>query len=267
MSLRATAPKTGVTGVIVATAIGFIVTSVAIMMLAVTWIDPSDRSEYFWRRTIWTEFLLALVWAYVGGFFSLLLRRHRSVKGLGAILPSLGVAIFFYVGSSLLLTMVAAFWPGANSWELVSQVYKAAGLVVVLIFLYFSWAAGVADTEPIPPDISTPHALAVLLRKGEFAFRTRKQANDDADLTGELEEVALGLKALREWIEYSIPHAGRIGAESRYLTFGHAVEQLSDDCLQLAAGDIDSTGIKMCIRRVNDLKNEIQNIAQSLRSG
>jgi len=262
MSLSA-APKTGV---LIATAVGFVVTSIAFVMLVMTWIDPSDRSEYFWRRIIWTEFLVGLEWAYVGGFFSLLLRGNRSVKGFDAILPSLGAAIFFYVASSLLLMIVAAFWPGANSWELVSQLYEAAGLVVILIFLYFSWAAGVTDTEPIPPGISTPHALAALVRKGEGALLARQTSNADAELTEGLEVLALGLKALRERIEHSIPHASRIGEESSYLAFSRVVKQLSDDCLQLATGKLDVAGIQICIRRVNDLKNEIQHIVQSLRS-
>ena len=264
MSFRVGASRLGV---IVAAGIGFTVTSIAIVMLAVTWIDPSDRTEYFWRRLIWTDFLLALAWAYVGGFFSLVIRKNRSVKGLGAIMPGLGVAIFFYVGSSLLLMMVAAFWPGANSWELVSQVYKSAGLVVVLIFLYFSWVAGIADTEPIPPGISTPHELAVLLGKAEGVLLPRFTPNTDAYVTSGFEELALGLKALRERIQYSIPHAGRIGSENSYFAFSRAIDQLADDCLQLATGDLDAPRVKICIRQVNDLKIEIQNIAQLLRSG
>ena len=170
-------------GVAIATILGFAATSTAIIALALMWIDPADRSEYFWRRVIWTEFLAGLVWAYVGGFFSLLVRKNRDVKGLGAILPGLGVTIFFYAVSSFLLMMVvAAFSPGGESWELVSQIYKTAGLVVILIFLYFSWAAGVAESEPIPPGILTPYQLATLLLRGENALQAKRVFCVETDL-------------------------------------------------------------------------------------
>lgn len=253
-------------GVVVAAGIGCFVTSLSIIVIALTWIEPADRSEYFWQRIAWTVFLVALAWAYVGGFFSLLVRRHRSVKGWGAILPGLGVAIFLYVASSLLLMSLAAFWPRAHSWEVASQVYKTAGLVVVLIFLYFSWAAGVADTDPIPEGVPTPRSMTAMLSKADrsLAAHMRLGAGDGSGAV--LEQLAGCLRNLREQIQYSIPHVGRIGAENSYFAFAQAIDSLSADCIQISNADFDSEQIQVQIRKVNDLMIEIQNIAQLLHS-
>lgn len=253
-------------GVPLATVLGFAVTSIAILALALTWVDSAERSEYFWQRVIWTEFLAGLVWAYIGGFFSLLVRKNRSVKGLGAILPGLGVAIFFYAGSSFLFMMVAVFWPG-GSWELVSQIYKAAGLIIVIIFLYFSWAAGVAETEPIPAGVLTPNELAVLLRRGENALQIKHSYCVEADLMGRIDTLRLALKALREKLEYAIPHAGRIGGDACYVTLSGEIEKLSKECLELTGANLNAEKLQLAEVRVAELISEVQSIAQTLRSG
>ena len=254
-------------GVALATILGFAATSIAIFALALTLIDPADRSEFFWRRVIWTEFLAGLVWAYIGGFFSLLVRKNRSVKGLGAILPGLGVAIFFYAGSSFLFMMATAFWPGAGSWELVSQIYKITGLIIVVIFLYFAWAAGVAETEPIPAGVLTPNELAILLRRGENAIQVKQGSCVEADLRERLDSLRLTLKALREKIEYSIPHAGRIGEDASYVAFSGEIKKLCNECLELSGAKLDAERVQPTAVRAAELISEVQTIAQTLRNG
>jgi len=254
-----------VMGIITATIIGFIVTSITIISIPLILTKPTMRSPFFWQRIAWTEFLAALVWAYIGGFFSLVIPKNRSIRGLGAVLPALGIIIFIYTASSFILMMIAAYFPQFSSLNMASQVYRAAGLVIIVVFLFFSWITGIADSQPIPQGIHTPKELTIYLQQEENALLSRRNLIDSSEIVDKINALQISLKTLREKIQYSIPYAGRIGANNGYIDFSNAVNKLCEDCSNLDTQLLDGAEVQSLIQRASALSSEVQNIAQELQ--
>lgn len=254
-------------GITVATIIGFVVTSITIALVPLILTETASRSPFFWQRIAWTEFLAALIWAYIGGFFSLVIPRNRSVRGLGAVLPALGIAIFFYSISSFILMMIAAYFPMVNSLNMASQIYRAAGLVIIVIFLFFSWISGMVDAEAIPEGVHTPKDLTISLQSQENALFAQQGFPTSSDLKDKVNTLRISLKSLREKIQYSIPHAGKIGSDAAYINFSNAVIKLCEDCSDMNSQTLDIDKLQSIIQYVSDLNSQVNNIAQNLRKG
>lgn len=250
-------------GIITATIIGFIVTSITIISVPLILTEPALRSPHFWQRIAWTEFLAALVWAYIGGFFSLVIPKNRSIRGLGAVLPALGIIIFFYAASSFILMMIAAYFPQFSSLNMALQLYRAAGLVIIVIFLFFSWITGVADSHPIPPGIYTPKELIISLQREEKVLLSQRNLISSSEIVDKIHALQISLKTLREKIQYSIPHAGRIGANNGYIDFSNAVNKLCEDCSNLDTQLLDGGEVQSIIQRASALSGEVQTIELS----
>ncbi len=252
-------------GILTATIIGFAATSITIVSVPLILTEPAMRSPHFWQRIAWTEFLAALVWSYIGGFFSLVIPKHRSIRGLGAVLPALGIAIFFYAASSFILMMIAAYLPHFSSLNMASQIYKTTGLVIIVVFLFFSWITGIADSQPIPPGIRTPKELIISLQREENALLSQRNLINSPEIADKIHELRISLKGIREKVQYSIPHAGRIGANNGYIDFSNAINKLCEDCSKLDASALNSSILQSIIQRASALSSEVQVIAQTLR--
>lgn len=244
--------------------IGFAATFITIVLVPLIITEAASRSPYFWQRIAWTEFLAALVWVYIGGFFSLVIPKNRSIRGLGAVLPALGIAIFFYVVLSFVLMMIAAYLPHFRSLNVASQVYRTAGLVIIIVFLFFSWVTGTADTQPIPTGVYTPQELTISLQRVENALLSQ-QVFIKPDVKACFDAFRTSLKNLREKVQYSIPHVGRIGSNDGYVVFSKAVIRLCEDCSALDAQALDIEKLESGIQQISVLSRQLQSIVQTLR--
>jgi hypothetical protein len=253
-------------GITAATLIGFAVTSIAIVLVPLILTDQTSRSAYFWQRIAWTEFLAILIWAYLGGFFSLVIPKNRSIRGLGAILPALGIAIFFYSISSFVLMMISAYFPQLHSLYVASQVYKTAGLVIIIVLLFLSRVSGMVDTESIPEGVHSPKDLTISLQSQENVLSAQYNYPLLSDQKDKVNVLRNSLKSLREKIQYSIPHAGRIGSDNAYVAFSNEVIQLCEDCSKLNVQAIDVERLHSVIQNISDLNGRVQSIAQNLRN-
>jgi hypothetical protein len=250
----------------IATTIGFLATGITIVLLPLILTDPESRSVFFWRRIAWTEFLAALVWAYIGGFFSLIVPKNRSLSRLGGVLPALGIVIFFYTFSSFLFMMIAAYLPQVSVINMASQVYRAAGLVVIIVFLFFSWITGTAGSEPIPKGILAPNELIISIQNEENKLLMRQGVFIPLEVKDGFGDLRVALKSLREKIQYSIPHAGRIGTNADYIAFSKSVAQLCEDCSNAnKAESFDAGKMNSIIQSLAVLQGQVNCIAQNLR--
>ena len=196
------------TKITVASLIGFAVTIITIVLVPLILTDQTSRSPFFWQRIAWTEFLAALIWAYLCGFFSLVIPKNRSIRGLGAVLPALGVVIFFYSLTSFILMMIAAYFPQLHSLNMASQVYRAAGLIIIMVFLFFSWVSGTADAESIPEGVHSPKELTISLQSQENALSAQHNNPLPSEQKDTVNILRNSLKSLREKIQYSMESAG-----------------------------------------------------------
>lgn len=252
--------------IIAATLIGFVVTCITIVLVPLLLNDPASRSVYFWQRIVWTEFLAALIWAYIGGFFSLIIPKNRSIRGLGGVLPALGIVIFFYSISSFIMMMIAAYFPQINYLNMASQIYRAAGLIVVIIFLFFSWISGMADTNAIPEGVRSPKDLIIALQSQENALLSQQSFLISKDHKDKVALLINSLKSLREKIQYSIPHVGKIGSDNKYVAFSNDVIHLCETCSALNVQAIDIERIQSDIKQISVLNSRVQSIAHNLRN-
>lgn len=242
--------------------IGFAVTSIAVIAIPLILNAPAGRSEYFWSRIIWTEVLVTLIWLYLSGFIYLVLPKYRSQKGLGAVLPSLGVVIFVYAFSSFAIMVLAAYFPAFNTVNLVVQICLAAGSIVIVIFIHFSKVAGITGTDQIFDGVASPKELILQIKNQENSIASKSINNQgDGDIIATLNN---SLKNLRETIAYSIPHVGRFGNSERYQVFSKKVSDLCSDCTEVIV-KIDSGKIQTILQRSIKLKEEVKNIAQHIR--
>lgn len=262
MKTDTASPPIGTTS---ATIIGFGATSIAIILVPVILTEPASRSALFWQRVAWTEFLATLIWAYIGGFFSLVIPKNRSIPGLGAVLPAVGIVVFSYSISSFIFMMIAAYLPQFSSLNMASQVYRLAGLVIVIVFLFFSWISGKIDTEAIPKGVHAPKDLVIFLQSRENELITQQNNPLSTDIKDKVNTLRISLKNLREKIQYSIPHAGRIGKDKTYCDFSNAVIKLCEDCSRLGSEASDVEKMQTIINNVSILNGQAQSIAQTLR--
>jgi hypothetical protein len=251
-------------GITTATLIGFAVTSIAIVVVAFILTDKTSISAYYWQRIAWMELFAVLIWAYLGGFFSLVIPKNRSIRGLGAILPALGIVIVFYSISSFILMVLAAYFPQYHYLNMVSQVFNVAGLVIIIVFLFFSWVSGIVDAGSIPEGVISPKDLIIALQSQENALFSQYNYPLPLDQKDKVNILRNSLKNLREKIQYSIPHAGKIGSDSAYITFSHEVIQLCEGCSKLNVQTADVESLQSVIQNVSDLNGRIQSIAQNL---
>lgn len=252
-------------GIGIATLIGFCATSVAIFIIPQLLIEVAERSDQFWQRVLWTEFLALLIWLYIGGFFSLVSPRYRAVQGLGAILPSIGIVIICYAVISFTIMMVASYFPQLRPIHYASQIDRFAGLIVIAVFLYFSWRTGIAGAEPIPERILSPKQLIILLQQLEMAITRDVKSAVESENVALLVAMGGSLRKLRETISYSMPHVGALGTNIKYAEFSSKIAHL---CADISAVNL-KTDIKERIhpQKADDLVYEAIYIAQSLRTG
>jgi len=251
-------------GITVATVIGFLATGITILCVPIILTASNTRSQFFWNRILWAEFLAVLVWAYIGGFFSLVIPKNRSIRGLGAIMPALGVIIFFYAISSLIVMIAAAYFPQIGYLNTVSQIYKTAGLIIIIVFFFFSWIAGTADTEPIPDEVYTPQELAMSLQREENMLISQIELVP-TQIKDKFNTFIICLKNIRERVQYSIPHVGRIGTDKGFILFANTVTDLCDECSCLNLQLLDDDKLQSLISKASSLNNSITTIVQTLK--
>jgi hypothetical protein len=191
--------------------------------------------------------------------------KNRSIRGLGAVLPALGIVIFFYAAASFIIMMMASYFPQFGYLGIASQVSRAAGLIIIIIFLFFSWITGVADCEPIPVGISTPNELIVLIQQVENNLFSLQRLVVSSNISAEIDTLITSLKGLKEKIQYSIQHVGKIGASNTYVDFSNAVVKLCENCSNLNAQSLDIERLQPIVQQALVFGNEVKSIAQNLR--
>ena len=245
-------------GVVAAALVGYLVTASAIVAIALLLVAPEQRSGWFWVVILWSSFLVLLRWLYVAGFMSLVYREWRTVPGLGGIMPAVGILITGYTGASYVLLLLAAQLHSSATTRVffVAQIALTATVLVLGVFIYFVRAGAIADTEAVPSGVRKPAELAARLKTEE----DRLSHQDNKDLR-------VAVRSLREKIEYSIPHVGRVGTNAVYVDFAGGVQALCEEVSALNLQAVDRDHLQPTLRRAESLRGQIEMLARSLREG
>jgi hypothetical protein len=249
-----------------ASVVGFLITAITIAVLPMLIVQPENRSEYFWQRILWTEFLAIIFWVFQGNFIAVVFPTGKDSKGLAGMLPSLGIVITFYTTASLILLLVHAWYPNnevLNHFHLPAQVVIAAIALLTSIFLTYSLPAPGYDAEPIPRELKSPSELGMLLHTEEDRF-------SPSGLKGNIQDEVISLynaiKSLREKLIYSLQGVGAIGTNQNYIGFVKDVQTFCQDISSLDwSNEQPKTLFVQFINQADQLKRRVDLIADSLK--
>jgi hypothetical protein len=239
--------------------VGYVATAAAILLVPVLFVPEAKRSEFFWQRILWTEFLVLLVWAYLAGFLNVFIPNGRKDSGLAGVLPAAGLGVFAYALLSFALLMVYRDLSAAT--HIGFQLILFVALVLLFVSLNLARVSAVSGTQPVPAGIKPPQELSALLRVGEekvWASVSRQ------GLTGEPRRLHDALKRLREKLQYSIQHVGSVGESKEYSELAAAVVSLNSELQALPPEFSDQETARRLANKAEDLCRKTELIGQML---
>jgi hypothetical protein len=239
-----------------ASLVGWLAMAGAVAVLPVIVVSAPDRSPYFWHRIAWTEFLTLVVWAYFGGFIFFVFPRGRIRSAVGGLLPSTGLVVGIYALLSFML-MIVMDWPSRFHWAGQTVLF----VLVVLLFTFFEYARAGASVgaERLPVGLRSPAELCAIIRLQEEKLWSSVAS---PPLAGEDRKLHDSLKALREAIQYSIQHVGKIGGSQDYSVFVADVERL---CAELQTAPTSSPEPTSWRATAEDLARRANYISATLK--
>jgi len=241
----------------IATIVGFITTGLAIISISVILVPAENRSEWFWYRIFWSEFLFLLNWAYFGGFFAIVFTNKSRGKSSGGIIPGVGIVIFFYSLLSLGLMLCHSWYPDfefLNRLHFASQIFLTATTVILMVLIYYSFSLAETGTKSSKSAIKTPSQLGSMLFSEESEFIARINHIQNG-FENQISIIRDGLKSLREKITYSIPEYGNLGKNSDYIDFVVAIENFCFDISKIKKMNVASDSEYI------DMKNRADSLA------
>ena len=204
---------------------GYLITAFAVLAMPLFLLAPEQRSVYFWYKVAWMEFLSVVVWLYLGG--AIWSVTPAIGKGILGALSGYGLLVFCYAGMSFLLVLLGN---GLGRGQWVAQFGLLLGFALLYVTLDFARVGAVVGTEPIPAEIRAPLELAAMLRLHEDRLWT---SSSEAGIR----RLCEAIKVLRERLQYSLPHVGRLGQVQEYHVF---VRQPEAFCADLQGLPVDS---------------------------
>ena len=242
-----------------ATAIGYLATAAAVAVVPVILIKADARSEWFWYRIAWAEFLTLLCWSVAGFQIGVLIPARRRTGAKTGILPILS---FFVVAYAILSlgAMIASAYLTENDvvqrWHLVGQIVLALGLVLLVVSLHFARQGASADVVAYPPGVARQEELALALKAVEDRF-TAIQGH--ALEGGEIPRALRALKLLRERLEYSqVGKAVAIDLKA-YEAIATGVRSLADQAEEVLKVDEKQRAVEDFVSQCRQLQDTLNN--------
>jgi len=241
--------------VVAASAIGAVASCAAIAGVGLLAIPEAQRSPWFWPRMAWVNVLTIIAWIALTIFFAQISRRVRRIEGFGGVAPTVTYFLLYFVVSGYLGVFMSSYVLDSGAWEVASQLYNTAGLIISAVLLYFSWLGATADATRPPDGVAPPSVLARQLRQAELRLG---QGSASAP------ELARQIQRLREFVQYSLPDLGPFAASETYVRFAQDVQVLIDDLGSAARGE-PRPGAETGPARVENLLSSAAHCAASLK--
>ncbi len=241
--------------------VGWLATAMAVAVIPVLLIRQDQRSELFWHRIMWAEFLAALVWGYFGGALKFIFQGPNTRPSTGGILPATGFVVIGYAALSFLLMVLDI--NSASRFHTAAQVGLLAAAIITLVFFGFAHAGAVAGAEAIPDGLASPSELGDSLRFKEEKLWPSGSRTPPA---GESRRLHEALKMLRETLEYSLPHVGRVGRNAEYSQLAGDIQMLCRELEDLPANSPDSAAVTRFVNSTEALRRRVENISAALKA-
>jgi hypothetical protein len=232
-------------GIVWPGAVGFIVRSVLVFGIPLCWVPEASRSEYFWHRVLWVEFLNFLLW----------LPHCSKILSNGGILPTLGESIGHYCLLSFSLLMLHAVLP---TFDFLNRCHLVGQLLLGMIFLGFwstlAYLAYIAQPTKLqlPPGAHAPAALTALLQNAENAI-VSPQTFDAREC----------IKEVREKIRYSLALASSPSSVYEYAQLDAKVVEFTNWVMSLNASTISDAELKAITEKSKQILQIVELLKQS----
>ena len=251
--------------------IGFLVTSLTILIVPLVLVHAADRSAYFWWRIAWTNFLALLTWSYLGGMLSVS-AAIKSMPRIAGVAPAYDLVVLPYAGLSFAL-MVCFAWldptDGANRIHMAIQVVLLAATIIASALLYLPAYFAAAGTSHDPNrdqqvrrSVPLPFELGSQLRCEEERFATPGISGTLSDADRHLCQT---LKGLREKLMYSLDGVAGVEDSPEYREMATRVVTVCSSLSRVRAGSGSGTELDAAGREVQALNRMAANISSSLK--
>lgn len=209
--------------------IGWLVSALAIALIAPLLIPEESRSEHFWYRVAWTEALNLLCWGSAFVFLFISSVKNHSASRLGGVTPTISIVVGLYAALSFIVMVSLAFIPESVIPERIHWVVQIALFAITAILIIFLMVSRASETvgDVFESAISfTPKKLHDLLSIQEMALNKPESS-----------QLRSSIKQLREILLYSITLNESLASNSEYELLCKEVEAL---CKQIETFNFES---------------------------
>ena len=250
--------------------VGFITTSLAIIVVPLVLVHAADRSPYFWWRIAWADFLALLAWSSLGGLLYAS-TAIRSMPRIAGVVPAYDLVVMTYAALSFALLVCFAWLDptdGPNRIHMAIQVVLLASVVIAAALLYLpAHYATVRTSHDASGDQGTrsvrrPFELAAQLRSEEERFATPGNSGAIFDADRSLHQA---LKSLREKITYSLDGVAGVEDDPEYDKLAVRVVGACSSLSAIQAGGCSGAEAAAVVREVQSLSRMVTNISNGLK--
>ena len=202
---------------------GWLITALAIVLVAPLFVAEEYRSDYFWYRVLWTEVLCLLLWVSVSFYFLVSSIQKDSVTRFGGIVPTVSIVTVVYALLSFSVMMIHAFLATDDTTNRIHWILQITFLTIATLSIVFLSVAREAATSGLRfgnVKAHSPKELHDLLVVQETSLRTPTS-----------HELRASIKQLREALVYSLNESASLAELPDYQEFCRGIEAL---CVSIA---------------------------------
>ena len=205
-------------------AVGWIITALAVLLIAPLAVPEADRTEYFWYRVAWTEVLCLLCWGSLCIYLAAPSSPSDSRSRFGGIVPSVCAITGGYALLSFAAMLVHAFTSSTDTSDRahsIVQVVLLASAGVCVALLSITRAAATSGLALGGTGLPSPQQLHDRLAMLESAIRETRRGREARELAHEI-------KSLREAIQYSLSECSSLSQSTDYSDLCSQLQGLCD---------------------------------------
>ena len=231
--------------------IGFVTTSLAIVLVPLILIPSTQRSQYFWYRIAWAGVLALMIWGHA------FVKVGQVSPRFAGVLPAYGILVIAYTAVSLSL-MVGFAWldPSASSNRIHIALQVGLGALLVIVSALLVLPASFASAgAPVPTTADQrPFHLVSQIRSQEERFASGKTAVRLSD----------ALKMLRERILYTLDGMSGVEHSPDYGELAVRVSRLCQSLSNITPTILSEAEIAARLEEIQQLIRMVATVSSSL---
>ena len=208
---------------------GWLITALAIVLVAPLFVAEEYRSDYFWYRVLWTEVLCLLFWVSASFYFLVSSAQKDSVTRFGGIAPTVSIVTAVYALLSFSVMVIHAFLYASDTTNRIHWILQITFLAVAALSVVFLSVAREAATSRLAFDNAKAHSpkeLHDLLAVQETSLRSPAS-----------HELRASIKQLREALVYSLNESASLAERPDYQELCRGIETLCESIAGLPSAN------------------------------